>query len=271
MSAGAISDESKGQDHVWRPNHANRIISQVAEWLQKEKAKQANRKATRGSRHHIKLASAAEVTKEIAGASNHGEGRLHHNRFKRSSSDRSDIEMALAELEQILFSSLKADDEEFMTQTDDKLEPHSSHRKFSRRSSKLLRRKISLSLGSDSETREDELIPSAEVILDNSKTIGYTGGSSTSQMDLNRRSKRVTKEQEAWLQFKSEIVRLTHTLKISGWRSVPIEQGKEIEIERLSGALTNAVYVVSPPKSLVQAPAATANSTTSMPARKHPR
>jgi choline kinase len=39
-------------------------------------------------------------------------------------------------------------------------------------------------------------------------------------------------------------------LKLKGWRRVPLDQSSEIEVERLSGALTNAVYVVSPPKNL---------------------
>ena len=53
---------------------------------------------------------------------------------------------------------------------------------------------------------------------------------------------------------KKEIVRLAQTLRLKGWRQVPIEYGGEIEVERLSGALTNAVYVVSPPKVLPQTP-----------------
>ena len=53
-----------------------------------------------------------------------------------------------------------------------------------------------------------------------------------------------------WATFKYEIVRLTHTLKIKGWRRVPLDHSGEIDAERLSGAMTNAVYVISPPKDL---------------------
>jgi choline kinase len=58
-----------------------------------------------------------------------------------------------------------------------------------------------------------------------------------------------TREKDAWRTFKYEILRLVHTLKL-GWRRVPLESSDKIEVERLSGALTNAVYVVSPPTDL---------------------
>ena len=62
---------------------------------------------------------------------------------------------------------------------------------------------------------------------------------------------------EAWVTFKNEIVRLAHTLRLKGWRRVPLDGGADIEVERLSGALTNAVYVVSPPKRLPENPSDT--------------
>jgi choline kinase len=96
------------------------------------------------------------------------------------------------------------------------------------------------------------IVPSCDVVLDNSKTMTYTGGASESSGETVTlsTSKRAEKERKAWLSFKSEIVRLAHTLRLKGWRTVPLERGGEIEVERLSGALTNAVYVVSPPKNL---------------------
>ncbi len=93
-------------------------------------------------------------------------------------------------------------------------------------------------------------MPSADVVLDNSKTLGYSGGAATSVINLADPSKRAKREKEAWFQFKTEIVRLAHTLKLRGWRRVPIDRGGDIEVVRLSGALTNAVYVVSPPTDL---------------------
>lgn len=93
-------------------------------------------------------------------------------------------------------------------------------------------------------------MPSAEVILDNSKTLGYSGGTTESQTNLPNSNKRALREKEAWLRFKNEIVRLAHTLRLKGWRQVPLDRGGDIEVERLSGALTNAVYVVKPPANL---------------------
>jgi choline kinase len=62
--------------------------------------------------------------------------------------------------------------------------------------------------------------------------------------------KEARKEREAWTNFRAEILRLVHTLKLKGWRKVSMEQSNEIDVQRMSGALTNAVYVVSPPKNL---------------------
>ena len=64
---------------------------------------------------------------------------------------------------------------------------------------------------------------------------------------MNRRAE---KERKAWVSFKNEIIRLAHTLRLKGWRRVALDSGESISVERLSGALTNAVYVVSPPDDL---------------------
>lgn len=69
--------------------------------------------------------------------------------------------------------------------------------------------------------------------------------------------------------FGKEIVRLAHTLRLKGWRQVPLEYGGEIDVERLSGALTNAVYVVSPPRVLPQTPLDPQDSSASI-IRKNP-
>ena len=64
---------------------------------------------------------------------------------------------------------------------------------------------------------------------------------------MNRKAE---KERKAWVSFKNEIIRLAHTLRLKGWRRVALDSGESISVERLSGALTNAVYVVSPPDDL---------------------
>ncbi|KAK5938276.1 hypothetical protein PMZ80_009246 [Knufia obscura] len=88
------------------------------------------------------------------------------------------------------------------------------------------------------------VVPHIEASLDNTKTMSYSGGSAdTTTADPDK-----TKEQGHWEIFKQDILRLTHTLGLRGWRRLPIEYGDAITVERLSGALTNAVYVVKPPK-----------------------
>lgn len=116
------------------------------------------------------------------------------------------------------------------------------------RSSTQLRRIKGLRRGSmdESDAEQEVQIPGADVVLDNSKTLGYNGGRDDANDDPNAHPK----DKDSWNQFKSDIVRLAHTLGIKGWRRIPLETGAEIHVSRLSGALTNAVYVVSPPKNI---------------------
>jgi choline kinase len=89
-------------------------------------------------------------------------------------------------------------------------------------------------------------------VLDNSKTLSYTGGNAAGEEDTASLSKRrEEKERKSWLTFKNEIIRLAHTLRLKGWRRVPLDNGDIISVERLSGALTNAVYVVNPPEDMM--------------------
>ncbi|KAL8766289.1 MAG: hypothetical protein Q9209_006879 [Squamulea sp. 1 TL-2023] len=131
-------------------------------------------------------------------------------------------------------------------------------------------RKKSTGISSDTDYQDgDMLVPSADVTLDNSRTLNYRGGTGSSEVDLLGSGKKSQKERDAWIQFKNEIVRLTHTLKCKGWRRVPLE-GADIDVERLSGALTNAVYVVSPPKDLSQLLPNKNDSTISLATQKPP-
>ncbi|KAK3075414.1 hypothetical protein LTR53_001274 [Teratosphaeriaceae sp. CCFEE 6253] len=136
----------------------------------------------------------------------------------------------------------------------DRLQARKSVSSLRRRSSvKKLSRKAS-SISSDTDYHEGEpLVPSCEAILDNSKTLSYTGGASDeSDVSSGDELARVSsyRDQDAWGRFKMEIVRLTHTLRLKGWRKVPMDMSNAINVQRLSGALTNAVYVVSPPADL---------------------
>lgn len=88
------------------------------------------------------------------------------------------------------------------------------------------------------------LVPHIEASLDNTKTLSYAGGAAETSIEDGEK----TTEQQYWEVFKQDIVRLTHTLGLRGWRRLPIEYANAIHVERLSGALTNAVYVVKPPE-----------------------
>ncbi|KXL44749.1 MAG: hypothetical protein FE78DRAFT_420283 [Acidomyces sp. 'richmondensis'] len=134
----------------------------------------------------------------------------------------------------------------------------------SRKSPISLRRKASIkklqhkpsAFSSDTDYFEggEHLVPSCDVLLDNSKTLAYTGGASdesdlSSGDELTRAAS--YRDQDAWAQFKFEIIRLAHTLRLKRWRKIPLEMSNSIGVQRLSGALTNAVYVVSPPEDLL--------------------
>ena len=98
----------------------------------------------------------------------------------------------------------------------------------------------------------DAIVPDCDAWLDNSKTLSYTGGG-VSTDDLAETPNKADKDRDAWLIFKNEIIRIAHTLRLKGWRRVPLDSGDLINVERLSGALTNAVYVVTPPADLPDA------------------
>ena len=253
-----------------RQDPARQILSQVADWLHQEKTKKAAYKAKRHS--HAKLAHAAEATRNLVDQFRSGESKHNKERHGRTSSNVSEGSLALEKLEQILSNSMGMGGEDDRTSTEERNDSYLPHRKTKQRgSTRGLLRKASTIASSDTEHQEPDIdVPSAEVILDNSKTLGYSGGAASSEIDLLNPSKRAVKEKEAWLQFKMEIVRLSHTLHFRGWRRMPIDRGGDIIVERLSGALTNAVYVVSPPKDLPQTPSVARDSTTSLVPKKPP-
>lgn len=253
-----------------RQDPARLILSQVAEWLHQEKTKKAAYKARRHS--HAKLAHAAEATKKLVDQFRSDESKHNKERHARTSSNVSEGSLALEKLEQILSNSSGLGGEDDRTSTEGRKDSYFPHRRTKRRgSTRGLLRKASTIASSDTEHQEPDIdVPSAEVILDNSKTLGYSGGAASSEIDALNPSKRAVKEKDAWLQFKMEIVRLSHTLRLKGWRRIPIDRGGDIDVERLSGALTNAVYVVSPPKDLPQTPSVTRGSTTSLVPKKPP-
>ena len=244
----------KSHHHHQVRNHdrASHFVSQVAEWLHNEKAKRAARK-TRTHNGHAKLLHAAEAVKNLGDQIRSDVSRHHESRHARTNSDLSEGSFALEKLEQILSEAMQEERDSGVTLTEDSKDSYLPSRRSpcKRQASKRSLRRSSTIQSSDTEYQEPDIdVPSAEVILDNSKTLGYSGGIASSEIDLINPKKRGSKEKEAWLGFKYEIVRLTHTLRLKGWKRIPLDRSRDIDVERLSGALTNAVYVVSPPLNL---------------------
>ncbi|KAL5385511.1 hypothetical protein DPSP01_004626 [Paraphaeosphaeria sporulosa] len=227
-----LSDSSEGLPS--RQSHEN-LIKHVTTWLKTEKARRHARK----SKRKVAAAKVASAVEHALGGS-----KSEHSEERRGS-DSSDGSVALDQLAMILERSMS------LKSTDGSPRFHrvgSHSRKLS-----LFKRNSTISSGEDHFDSIDQLVPSCEAILDNSKTMTYGAGGPESEStdDLTKVStRRAKKEKEAWAAFKYEIVRLTHTLKLKGWRRVPLDMSGEITVDRLSGALTNAVYVVSPPKNL---------------------
>ena len=230
-STAGVPAQTKPHHHVRRPHHTNHIISQITGWLHQEKAKQAMRR-TKKKRSH--LGHHGKVKEAISGALSNDDGDPTPAQSREESSDNSDASFALAELERILTNPSLNSGDDTTPSHGHKRHGFGLHRHRSHKSSKLLRKASSFGPMSDSEAKDDEEVPSAEVILDNSRACTTSGKGPPGAGDH-------------WLHFKREIVRLTHTLQIRAWRRIPIDDGSGIEVERLSGALTNAVYVVSPP------------------------
>lgn len=228
-----LSDSSAETPSHSQHAHEN-LLKQVGAWLKHERhrrhARRAKRKASKDATHSHELGkdSSAEDTNQTAGS-----------RVRSDSESSQEGFVALDQLAHILEKTLSIKPAE--------AKKRSQH---IRRLSTGLKRHSAISLDSDYFESVDQLVPSCDVVLDNSKTMAYSVDESTTEPATEDCKRRARKEQEAWTKFRYEILRIVHTLKLKGWRKVPMEQSNEIHVQRLSGALTNAVYVVSPPKNL---------------------
>ena len=242
----------------------------MTEWLHNEKTKRATHRARKHGGQTGLVANEATVKGHFEKTSD-GDPKTHKSQHGRTNSELSESGLALEKLEQILSKSMQVTKDRDLWPTEANKDPDAPRRKSTpkRQSSKRLLKRGSTIHSSDTEYQEPDIdVPSAEVVLDNSKTLGYTGGTATSEVDLLNPKKRAVKENDAWSRFKYEIVRLTHTLRLKGWRRLPLEKSGEIDVERLSGALTNAVYVVSPPPNDLETPSTALDSVVSLGPRK---
>ena len=242
-------DAGRSSSHRHHHHHANKVseklLSQLAEWIQHEKVKLEQRR-TRKVHHH------ARKSRSPQNESGDKSPALEMKRQRSPSVDSESSEVSLDRLQRIIDDTVSALGLDTVPQLGAKLTRQNSRSKKSR-SSLILHRTAS----SDTEYQDgDVLVPGCDAVLDNSKTMSYSGGETTSTpLEVGSiSSKGEKKEKRAWTDFKNEIIRLAHTLRLKGWRRVPLNGGDSITVERLSGALTNAVYVVTPPLELMTGP-----------------
>ncbi|KAL2405863.1 hypothetical protein ABEF95_002820 [Exophiala dermatitidis] len=213
------------------------LLSQVVDWLQEEKAKRQRR---RQRRHHLhSLVDHHRPHAKVPG----DQPDESSSRGGYESPVDNEADLSLEKLENILSGFTSPLSSHLSRPT------HKSSTSHLRRGSIARKYKRSTTAPQSSDTEffgDDILVPSVEAYLDNSKTMAFTGG--LADADTSESAK--GRDYQHWVNFKRDIVRLTHTLKLKGWRRIPIDRAQDIEVVRLSGALTNAVYVVRPPKNM---------------------
>lgn len=210
------STSAQYQSHHY---HGQKLLSQVGDWLESERKRASNRRR----RHHRPKSGSPSAEKQE-------ENEEASNRARSDSIDSQSSDVSLDKLQKILKESMSSMGLGSL--------PHHAP-KMSRRHRKR-RPSMGRAASSDTDFMDgDAIVPDCDVWLDNSKTLNLGGSVS----NLQERAKR---EDEAWATFKHEIIKTAHTLKLKGWRKVPIDDPETIDVQRLSGALTNAVYVVTP-------------------------
>ncbi|KAE8147070.1 kinase-like domain-containing protein [Aspergillus avenaceus] len=230
----------------------NALFHQVYEWLERERTRRRNPKVKAPSQLD---GSGSDGDDEDDKKTGNGSGASSENITSR----RADSPSSLDKLEKILL--------QYSTSRGDSNAPfHLVRRSTRRRHVKGLRR----GSASESDFVDGEApVPSVDATLDNSKTLAYSGGGAEDEIEGLEHARRAM-DREVWFIFKSEIVRLTHTLQLKGWRKLPTELAGDIGVVRLSGALTNAVYVVTPPQH-IPAPKAEDGSYSLVPRKPPPK
>ncbi|KAK3363376.1 kinase-like domain-containing protein [Lasiosphaeria hispida] len=240
-SSSNLTEEVQQSQHRHRIDRmSERLLAQVADWLEREKTKKETKKT-----HRLTTRRKSPPVEKAAPAP-----AAEPSRARAPSVDSNSSEVSLDRLQRILDDSMAV----LGLTSVPHLGPHLG-RKHHKKSHKRLP-SLSRTVSSDTEFFDgDVVVPSCDAVLDNSKTLSYVGGKAAADDAASISSRREEKEKQAWIIFKNEIIRLAHTLTLKGWRRVPLDSGETISVERLSGALTNAVYVVSPPPESVLPPA----------------
>jgi choline kinase len=238
-----------------RQYYSEKLLAQVGDWLEHERAKAHARKSKKTSRRRKSKSpnkenqskSTGETEPASASASAQGSEQSNNGRPRSDSVDSDSSDTSFDRLQRILEESLAQMGLNSVPQMTPKVTRPKQRRVPSRSSLR--------GPSSDTEYADgDAIVPSCDVWLDNTKTMSYLGGNADAEdQDINDAGARADKEKEYWLSFKNEIIRIAHTLRLKGWRRIPLGGGDSISVERLSGALTNAVYVVTPPKEIDEA------------------
>lgn len=217
--------------HARRQYYGEKLLAQVGEWLDRQQKKTANKKkATRSRKGNSPPAEESTADQPAT------------SRERSNSIDSDSSEVSLDRLQVIIEGSMASMGLTALPSHSPRVGPR--HRRITSRSS------LHRTASSDTDYVDgDAIVPSCDAILDNSKTLSYTGGGSSS---TDEPATKAGKDKDAWPTFKNDILRIAHTLRLKGWRRVPLGSGDSITVERLSGALTNAVYVVTPPSDMSQ-------------------
>lgn len=243
-----VDDAQQGTGHHHRHgHHTEKLVAQVTEWLERQQAKQTGkgrpRHHLRHRKHHAAPVDSADQndTAEASSAAAPGPDDSSKARERADSLDSQSSDMSLSKLAKILEESRVA----LGLGSGHHHRPSlKAHRPRNRRRS-ISQRTVS----SDTDYMDgDVIVPDCDVVLDNTKAMSYSGGGASTPADDTDPEAR--KDQDGWHEFKNEVIRTTHTLRLKGWRRVPLGGGDLITVERICGALTNAVYSVTPPSDL---------------------
>jgi choline kinase len=236
--------------HQRQQYYSEKMVAQIGDWLERQQSKQARRKKKKHQANGAPKSlingqdlRAPDLTPDALKSHDDQGADLSMPDRKRSDSVGSqESDVSLDRLQRIVDDSMVA------------LGMKPSHR-FSPRSTRppRSRRRSLVRASSDTDYVDgDVVVPDCDVRLDNSKTVSfcYSDTGENPPTDENSTQAQV----EAWRSFKNEIIRTAHTLRLKGWRRIELGSGDSIEVERISGALTNAVYAVTPPSDLPKIP-----------------
>lgn len=230
-----VDDNSSRSRHQEdrRQYYSEKMLAQVSEWLDNErrKASQRSKKPHHRQRKSISPPKEADSTGPTSPTTNY--------RPRSDSVDSQGSDISFDKLQQILEDTVAHMGLSSIPHFPSKVPRHKMRRRGSLRAA-----------SSDTDYVDgDAIVPSCDAWLDNTLTIKYAGSSKANESE-EEAATRTQKEKDAWLAFKNDIIRIAHTLRLKGWRRVALDAGASIYVERLSGALTNAVYVVNPPPNL---------------------